>query len=75
MLKRITLLVLTVLLMPSMKLEAQSKFIRKKADRSVVTKEDSRELIETVLLTEDFSNFTAASIFCSVVNRNAKAGA
>lgn len=61
MLKRITLLVLTVLLMPSMMLEAQSKFIRKKADRSVVTKEDSRELIETVLLTEDFSNFTAGS--------------
>lgn len=64
MLKRITLLVLSVMLMNTVTAQSQKKTVRNKIDNNIVDSRinlDRGGLIETVILTEDFSNFTEGS--------------
>ena len=59
--KKLTVLLLAVFLMSSVMAQAQTKFNRVKADKMIASQDKNRELIETTLLSEDFSKFTAGS--------------
>lgn len=61
MFKRLTLLLLAVFAMASAMAQTQTRFYREKTDRMYASQDNSRELIETTLLSEDFSKFTAGS--------------
>ncbi len=65
MLKRITLLLLTMTLLNSLMAVPQKKAVRNKVDKNAVNVKNNFNrggLVETVILTEDFSKFTAGSI-------------
>ena len=64
MAKKLTFLLLSIMLMTSVAVNAQTRFVRSQADDSSIIIKPSFNrsgIIETTILTEDFSKFTAGS--------------